>query len=76
VGFAVDSAVFLRSQPTSAIVAGFHLLVPQHSVEGIVARGPVLFQPMNQQRSVAVRAPVAFVWLTPVDWVFAAGRPQ
>jgi len=31
---------------------------------------------MNQQRSVAVRAPVAFVGLTPVDGGFAAGRPQ
>ncbi len=57
-------------------LAGFQLVVPQHPVERVVERGPVLSQPVNLQQSVAVRAPAAFVEPKPVDWGFAAGSSQ
>ena len=50
--------------------------MPQHPVEGILESGPILFQFVGDKPSVAVRAPVAFVGVKPVDWAFAARRPQ
>ncbi len=52
------------------------MLLARHPVERVVEREPVPFQAVSEQRSVAVRAPVAFVGLKPVDRGFAAGGPQ